>query len=98
MNQSLALFEDPPPDVEVDALPGVDATPPRVYRARILKLRSAEQRREALASIADPGTRAVVRFYVEDHFARLHRRALPDMTRIEAEEGVSTRKEKPCKQ
>lgn len=98
MNASLSLFEDPPPVAEADGPPGADMTPPRVYRARILKLRRAEQRSEALACIANPNTRAVVRFYIEDHFARLYRRALPDLTRIEIEEGVSTKKETPCKQ
>lgn len=82
MNRSLALFEDPPLAAGEPAAGGADVTPPRAYRARILKLRRAGQRRAALANIADPATRAVVRFYIEDHFARLHHRPLPDFQMI----------------
>lgn len=89
----LPLFDEPP---SVPGAGAADVTPPRVYRAQILRLRSAGHRRDALARIADAKTRAVVRFYIEDHFARLHRRALPDLARIEREEVAKPMDETAC--
>ena len=76
MNISLPLFE------ETEMAPSASTMPAYVYRARILKLRSAEQRREALSMITDPKTRATVKFYIADYFARLHHRPLPDFASI----------------
>lgn len=92
MSASLALFEQDPPPV---ITPYIDPTPGYLHCRRILALRSKEKRREALAAIADPNTRAVVRFYVEDYFSRLHQRPLPCLACIEAEEGITRRF--PCR-
>ncbi len=81
MNANLPLFVETP-----EAAPTEDITPAYVLRARILKLRRAEQRRAALANIANPATRATVKFYIEDYFARLHHRPLPDFAGIMLEE------------
>jgi hypothetical protein len=80
MNDNLPLFETP------EAAPTEDITPAYVLRARILKLRRSEQRREALANITNPATRATVKFYIADYFARLHHRPLPDFSSILREE------------
>lgn len=84
-----------------DSTPSVDREPPlrpgRSYVSDILSLRTAPERRAALAAITDPKTRALVRFYVEDYFARRSGRALPDLSRIEAEEASNTQEETACK-
>lgn len=81
MSHSLPLF---------DPGPSVDREPPprsgRSYISDILSLRTAPERRAELAAIADPKLRALVRFYVEDYYARRSGRALPNLTRIEEEE------------
>jgi len=92
---TLPLAFEPPSPLR-SAAPA-ESLPAYRYLDRILKLRTADKRRLALAEIADPDTRAVVRFYVEDHFARLHRRPLPDLARIQMEEGAQTVRSQPCK-
>lgn len=89
MNISLPLFE------EAEMAPSTSTTPAYVYRARILKLRSAEQRRAALEAISDSTTRGTVKFYIADYFARLHHRPLPCLACIEAGEGITRRQ--PCR-
>ncbi len=94
MSGTLPLTFEPPSPLRSTA--PADSLPAYRYLNRILKLRTAEKRCQALAEIADPDTRAVVRFYVEDHFARLHRRPLPDLARIQMEEGAQTTRSPPC--
>lgn len=95
MSGTLPLAFEPPSPLRGTA-PG-DSLPAYRHLNRILKLRTAEKRCQALAEIANADTRAVVRFYVEDHFARLHRRPLPDLARIQIEEGATTVRNQPCK-
>ena len=78
---SLPLFE-----AEAVAEREPPERPARVHLSEILRLRAAPQRREALTAITDPKLRALVRFYVEDYFARRSGRALPNLSRIEEEE------------
>lgn len=81
ITNSLSLFES-----EVVAEREPPARPARSHLNDILRLRAAAQRRQALSAIDDPKLRALVRFYVEDYFARRNGRALPNLTRIEEEE------------
>lgn len=81
ITNSLSLFES---EAVADREPA--ARPARSHLNDILRLRASAQRREALAAIDDPKLRALVRFYVEDYFARRSGRALPNLTRIEEEE------------
>lgn len=81
ITNSLYLFE-----AEAVAEREPPVRPARSLLSDILNLRTAPQRREALAAIADPKLRALVRFYVEDYFARRSGRALPNLSRIEEEE------------
>lgn len=92
MNHSLLLFEEDP-----ETPVGDEHTTAYRYRNRILKLRTADQRRAALQSITNPDTRAAVRFYIEDHFARLHHRPLPDLATIQIEEGARVVRRTACK-
>lgn len=62
--------------------------PPRVLAHEIMQLPDRATRRARLLAITCPKTRAAVRFYVEDAFARRDRTPLPDYARIEAEEAV----------
>jgi len=90
MSRNLALFEAPEPSPEHDDVSAHE------YRRRILKLRRAEERRAALAEIRDPNTRAVVMFYVRDHFARRQHHPLPCLSCIQREVGA-TAMIFPCK-
>lgn len=94
MRANLPLFEAP---AESAGAAGIEATPAYMHRHRILKLRTAEQRRAALRSIENADTRATVRFYIEDYFARLHHRPLPDLARIQIEEGAQCARRSLCK-
>lgn len=88
---SLPLFEA---DIVAEREP-----PPRSARSYlrdIMRLRAAPERRAALLAITDAKTRAAVRFYLEDYFARRNGRALPNLAQIEAEEGARTQEETPC--
>jgi len=59
---------------------------PRHQATAILNIKTPEARRSALALIANPRRRAIVRFYVEDDFARRFQRNLPDLSRLMTEE------------
>lgn len=79
----LPLFEEAEPELQSAPEQNI---PARVYRNEILRLPTRGERAEALARIADPRLRATVRFYVEDYFARLKYRRLPDFSTILREE------------
>jgi hypothetical protein len=64
----------------------IDHLRPRHQAAAILSIKTSEARRSALALIDNPRRRAIVRFYVEDDFARRLQRNLPDLSRLMAEE------------
>jgi len=53
----------------------------RLTAASIISLESAEQRAEALDKIDDSAERGIVRFYIEDYFARRDGTPLPDLKR-----------------
>jgi hypothetical protein len=55
---------------------------PRQHAAELLDLSTPAARHAALVAIQDANTRAVVRFYVEDAFARRRHTRLPDFASI----------------
>jgi len=53
--------------------------PLRVVAARIIDMNTDAERTTALEAITDSRTRAIVRFYVEDYFARRDGTPLPSL-------------------
>ena len=61
---------------EINLIPKVKQ--PRHYADEILKLRTKEERRAALEQVPEE-MRQTVKFYVHDHFAKRHKKPLPDL-------------------
>jgi len=59
----------------------VTCVPLRVAATMIIDMTTDAQRAVAIESIPDLNSRAIVRFYVEDYFARRDGTPLPDLKR-----------------
>jgi hypothetical protein len=62
--------------------PGLDRHEPlRFIAARIIDMNTDTERTAAFEAITDPLARVIVRFYVDDYFARRDGTPLPDLKR-----------------
>jgi len=68
------LFETDTPPPRLDR-----HEPLRVVAARIIDMNTDAERATALEAITDPNTRTIVRFYIDDYFARRDGTPLPSL-------------------
>lgn len=61
---------------EINLIP--KAKQPRHYADEILKLKTKEERKAALEQVPEE-MRQTVKFYVHDHFAKRHKKTLPNL-------------------